>query len=98
YAQWEYGVSDPSHVSFDVLARILREEVPHGVTELGCHPGYYDPGFDCVYHQDREYELQTLCDPRVREILHEQRMQLIGYRDVPDALMQLTGSRSPYSS
>ncbi len=96
YAQWEYGVSDPDHVSFDVLARILREEVPAGVTELGCHPGYVDPDFDCVYHKDREYELQTLCDPRVRELLGELKIELIGYRDVPDALQKTTGSRSPY--
>jgi predicted glycoside hydrolase/deacetylase ChbG (UPF0249 family) len=97
YAQWEYGVSDPEHVSFDVLARILREEVPAGVTELGCHPGYVDPTFECVYHKDREFELQTLCDPRVRELLAELEIQLIGYRDVPSALEKTTGSRSPYS-
>jgi len=97
YAQWEYGISDPSHVSFEVLARILREEVRHGVTELGCHPGYYDPEFECVYHRDREYELQTLCDPRVRDVFHEVGIRLIGYRDVPDALATITGSPSPYA-
>jgi predicted glycoside hydrolase/deacetylase ChbG (UPF0249 family) len=85
YAQWEYGVSDPAHVSFDVLAGILRDEVPHGITELGCHPGYFDPTFQCVYHRDREYELATLCDPRVREVLAEQLIELIGYADVPRA-------------
>jgi len=97
YAQWEYGVSEPDHVSFDVLARILREEVPAGVTELGCHPGYVDPDFECVYHKDREYELETLCDPRVRDLLAELKIELIGYRDVPDALQKTTGSRSPYA-
>ena len=96
YAQWEYGVSDPNYVSFDVLARILREEVPAGVTELGCHPGYVDPDFECVYHKDREYELKTLCDPRVRELLAELKIELIGYRDVPDVLQKTTGVRSPY--
>lgn len=98
YAQWEYGVSDPDHVSFDVLARILREEIPHGITELGCHPGYFDPDFKCVYHKDREYELATLCDPRVPDVLGEQGIELIGYRDVPSALAKLTGSRSPFGN
>ncbi len=98
YAQWEYGVSDPAHVSFEVLARILREEIPHGITELGCHPGYFDPDFECVYHKDREYELATLCDPRVRDLLREQGIELIGYRDVLDALCQLTGSRPPFGN
>jgi len=98
YAQWEYGVSNPENVSFDVLARILRHETPHGITELGCHPGYFDPTFECVYHKDREYELATLCDPRVRDVLADQLIQLIGYRDVPDALIKLTGSRSPFEN
>lgn len=98
YAQWEHGVSVPEHVSFDVLAKILREKVPHGVTELGCHPGYVDPDFECVYHKDREYEMQTLCDPRVRDVLAEAKIELIGYRDVPDALQKTTGSRSPFQT
>ncbi len=92
YAQWEYGVSNPEHVSFHVLAKILRDEVPHGVTELGCHPGYFDPDFECVYHRDREFELATLCDPRVRDVLAEQQIELIGYRDVPLAFGKLIGS------
>jgi predicted glycoside hydrolase/deacetylase ChbG (UPF0249 family) len=89
YAQWEYGVSDPSHVSYDVLERILREEVPDGVSELGCHPGYFDPDFECVYHRDREYELATLCDPRVPHLLSELGITLIGYRNVAKAFSKL---------
>ncbi len=85
YAQWEYGVSNPEYVSFEVLERILRNEIPHGVTELGCHPGYFDPDFECVYHRDREYEMATLCDPRVREVMADEQIQLIGYADVPQA-------------
>jgi len=92
YAQWEYGVSDPNHVSFEVLERIVREEIPPGVTELGCHPGYFDPNFECVYHRDREYELATLCDPRVPAVLAEQAIELIGYRDVPAAFAKINGS------
>lgn len=93
YAQWEYGVSNPDHVSFDVLARIVSQELPHGISELGCHPGYFDPDFECVYHQDREYEVKALCDPRGRKLLADLHIELIGYRDVPDALARLIGSK-----
>ena len=94
YAQWEYGISNPANVSFEILANILRTNVPHGITELGCHPGYFDPEFHCVYHKDREYELATLCDPRARDVLLKLEVELIGYRDVPGAVSKLTGERS----
>ena len=89
YAQWELGVSDPAHVSLEALSAILRNEVPEGVTELGCHPGYRDPSFRSIYDEDRERELATLCDPRVREVLCEERIDLISYLEVPDALRAL---------
>ena len=94
YAQWEYGVSEPDHVSFAALDGILRNEVPEGITELGCHPGYFDPGFDCVYHQDREYELRTLCDPRVSDLLSELNLILIGFSQLPQALATIAGART----
>jgi predicted glycoside hydrolase/deacetylase ChbG (UPF0249 family) len=94
YAQWDYGVSNPEHVSYEVLAGILTTQLPHGITELGCHPGYYDAEFHCVYHKDREYELETLCDPRVRELLKDRQIELIGYRDIPAALRKLIGNHT----
>jgi predicted glycoside hydrolase/deacetylase ChbG (UPF0249 family) len=83
YAQWEYGVGNPDKVSLEALERILRNEIPEGVFEMCVHPGYVDPDFSSVYHDEREWELRTLCDPRVREILQEEGIQLIGYRDLP---------------
>ncbi len=83
YAQWEYGVSDPSKVSVEFLSRMLREEVGEGVTELACHPGYFDPELEAVYHRDRELELATLCDPRIRAVIGEEGIRLIGYADLP---------------
>jgi predicted glycoside hydrolase/deacetylase ChbG (UPF0249 family) len=86
YAQWETGVSKPEHVSFEALTKILRDEVQPGVTELGCHPGYYDPEFEGVYHRDREYELSTLCDPRLRRLLQRLDTQLIGFHQLSEAV------------
>ena len=41
----------------------LHEELTEGIYELCCHPGYFDPTFEAVYHRDREDELKTLTDP-----------------------------------
>jgi predicted glycoside hydrolase/deacetylase ChbG (UPF0249 family) len=89
YAQWEYGVSDPSKVSLDALVGMLRHEVFDGVTELGCHPGYYDPAAEFVYHHDRELELASLCAPGVRDVLREEGIRLISYHQLSEALAEL---------
>jgi len=83
YGQWEYGVSDRSKVSLEALERILRRELTARIYEMSCHPGYVDPEFQCVYHQDREWELETLCDPRLPGILADAGIELIGYRQLP---------------
>jgi chitin disaccharide deacetylase len=89
YAQWEYGVTDPSKVSVAFLSRMMREEMRHGISELACHPGYYDPELEAVYHRERELELQTLCDPVLRQVIAEEQIQLIGYRELPQAVARL---------
>jgi predicted glycoside hydrolase/deacetylase ChbG (UPF0249 family) len=82
YGQWEYGISDPSKVSFEALAQILSHEVEEGIYELGVHPGYRDPRVRYVYDADREHELRTLTDPRVRERLDRLGIRLINYDDL----------------
>jgi predicted glycoside hydrolase/deacetylase ChbG (UPF0249 family) len=52
-------------ISVEALVRII-EELPQGVTELGCHPAV-DPDHPTAYAEERLQELQTLCDPRVAE-------------------------------
>lgn len=80
YAQWESGASDPSKVSLAALERILRNEIHDaGIYEMSCHPGYLDPAVRMVYHRDREWELATLCDPKLPQILDEEGIELIGY-------------------
>ncbi len=89
YAQWEYGVSDPSKVSLEALERILHEELTEGIYELCCHPGYFDPTFEAVYHLDREHELQTLTDPALPAFLESEGIRLISYADLPAAMSTL---------
>ena len=67
-------------VGVDRLLEIL-ETLPDGDSELGCHPGYAD-GLSSRYTVERELELQTLTDPRVRSRLEELGIELIGWREL----------------
>jgi len=81
YAQWEWGVTDPYHVSPEFLISILRNEVGDGWTEIGCHPGYA-AGLTSAYLTEREAELATLTDPRVREEIETLGIRLASYADL----------------
>jgi predicted glycoside hydrolase/deacetylase ChbG (UPF0249 family) len=89
YGQWEHGISDPEKVSVAFLSRMLREEFGGGIYELCCHPGYVDTAASFVYHQDRDLELQTLTDPRIRALLDELGLRLVGFRELPALLREL---------
>jgi predicted glycoside hydrolase/deacetylase ChbG (UPF0249 family) len=52
-----------------------------GDTELGCHPGYAD-GLASTYTGEREQELRTLTDPRVRARVEELGIELIGWGEL----------------
>jgi len=97
YAQWEYGVSDPTKVSHESLARILRDEVTTGIYELAVHPGYSDSAVTFVYDEDREHELRTLTDPRSRELLARLSIQLISYHQLGDAVRRIAAHRATQS-
>jgi predicted glycoside hydrolase/deacetylase ChbG (UPF0249 family) len=86
YGQWTYGVFEPEKVSFEALARILRNEIASGIYEMSCHPGYFDPSLQAVYHRDREAELETLTDRRLRPLLDELGITLISYRELERAM------------
>jgi predicted glycoside hydrolase/deacetylase ChbG (UPF0249 family) len=85
YGQWEHGVTDLRHVSVEFLIWILRNEVPEGWTEIGCHPGYVDDAFTSVYLTEREAELRTLTDPLVQEEIRSLGIRLASYRDLVGA-------------
>jgi chitin disaccharide deacetylase len=85
YGQWG-GESHPEHVSVPSLERMLRAEVVEGYSELICHPGHADPDLHSSYSGEREAELSTLCDARVRATLSELQIRLIGFRDLPGLL------------
>lgn len=85
YAQWEWRVTNLEYVSVPFLQQLLREEVPPGWTEISCHPGYRSPDFTSVYLAEREEEVCTLTDPRVRRTIEELGIRLMSYADYPGA-------------
>jgi chitin disaccharide deacetylase len=85
YGQWD-GESHPEQVSVAGLVSILQNDLREGVTELGCHPGRADRTLMSSYAAEREVELRTLCDPRVRHFLDRHGVGLIGFADVPALL------------
>jgi len=83
YGQWEWGVTELRHVSFEALRRILRYEVGEGWTEISCHPGYPDPGYRAMYLAEREAEVRTLTDPRLRSTVEALGITLESYATYP---------------
>jgi chitin disaccharide deacetylase len=71
------------------LLHILETELGEGVTELGCHPGYSDPALVSSYTTERELELRTLCDRRVRSFVESRGINLVGFGEVPRLLGRL---------
>lgn len=82
YGQWG-GRTHLEQTSVESLIEILRTGLADGVTELICHPGYVDPSLQSGYAREREAELATLCDPRVREAIRAAGARLVGFRDLP---------------
>ena len=79
YGRWA-GQTHLEQISAESLARMLRTEIEEGVTELSCHPGYSDADYVTGYSVERESELRTLCDPRIREVLAGHSIQLVSFQ------------------
>jgi predicted glycoside hydrolase/deacetylase ChbG (UPF0249 family) len=92
YAQWEWLVTNLEYVSVPFLQQLLREEVAEGWTEISCHAGYRSPDFHSVYLAEREAEVATLTDPRIRAMIDELGIRLVSFADYPHGGVQ----RSPW--
>ena len=80
------GESHPERVSVTRLIRLLDTELDNGITELACHPGCADAALVSSYAGERELELRTLCDARVRRFLEQHGIALVGFGEVPRLL------------
>ena len=82
YGQWG-GETHLEQIGVNGLVHLLDAEVRDGVTELSCHPGYVEPEFLSSYTAEREVELRTLCDHRVRGAIGDMAIHLINFKDLP---------------
>jgi predicted glycoside hydrolase/deacetylase ChbG (UPF0249 family) len=82
YAQWEWMVTELRYVSVEFLQEMIRKEVRSGFTEISCHPGYVSSDYHAVYLAEREHEVKSLTDPRIRATVEAEEIRLVGYADV----------------
>ena len=80
YGQPEFGKTDLSKIGVEALISLFQSLKP-GITEVSCHPGTMESRPDAVYNRERQVELQTLTDPRIRSLIAEEGIRLINYRD-----------------
>jgi chitin disaccharide deacetylase len=77
-----YGVSSTGYLDRGTLAGVLRD-VPEGVSELMCHPGYVDATLERVSTRllrQRETEFEAVADPDARILAANLGIQLVTYR------------------
>ena len=77
YGQGPDGALYPELIEVAHLVDLIAH-LPEGTTELGCHPGFPD-GFESSYVEERAIEVRTLCDPRVREAIGANHIDLISF-------------------
>ena len=80
YGQTFDGAPLAHNISVDALVAMLGA-LGDGVTELGCHPGI-DVDLATMYRDEREVELETLCDPRVRSVIDERGIELCSFAEL----------------
>jgi predicted glycoside hydrolase/deacetylase ChbG (UPF0249 family) len=85
YGQWG-GETHLEQISVQGLIDLVETEIPAGVTELSCHPGYCDLQLRSSYRIEREVELRTLCDPAVRAFFSARRIRLVNFGEAMDLL------------
>lgn len=77
FARGAGGEPAPNAITPAALCALLRD-LPPGATELGCHPAIDDES-GSSYGAERTAETATLCDPRVRDTLREERIALCSF-------------------
>jgi predicted glycoside hydrolase/deacetylase ChbG (UPF0249 family) len=83
------GVSSPAHFVGDAgdepywtVSRLVTTicQLPPGVTELMCHPGYFDATIAYSrYGRQRDVEREALCDGAVAATVREMGVELVTY-------------------
>jgi chitin disaccharide deacetylase len=80
YGQGERGEPLPDLITTDALTSAIRN-LPEGVTELSCHPGYADD-LESTYRDERAREIVALCSEKVRREIDDQNIRLMTFLDL----------------
>ncbi|MBN1202317.1 MAG: ChbG/HpnK family deacetylase [Anaerolineae bacterium] len=63
---------------------VILTNLPHGITELMCHPGYVDDALaTSVYAAQREEEVKHLTHAATKECIQAEGIRLITFGDIP---------------
>ena len=79
-----FGIPSTGFLDSRSLKNLIAQ-LPHGTSELVCHPGYVDKHLiqtPTRLLQQREIEMNALISPEVRECLIQRGVQLISYRNL----------------
>jgi predicted glycoside hydrolase/deacetylase ChbG (UPF0249 family) len=79
YGQTRDGRSRPEAILPERLIELI-EDLPEGVTELGCHPGL-DLHLPTMYCHERRREVEALCSESVRRAV-QRSARLISFADL----------------
>ena len=68
------------NVSFETVETMLNQ-LPDGTSELMCHPGFADEELkrSSTYAEERDREVEILCDPEVRGLARANGIALVGF-------------------
>ncbi|OGP73016.1 MAG: hypothetical protein A2W09_07435 [Deltaproteobacteria bacterium RBG_16_50_11] len=80
YGQTDDGKPNSAGIDADRLLQILENLTP-GITELSCHPAEGDD-IITMYRKEREIELVTLCNPRIRSAIKNINIELCSFKDI----------------
>jgi predicted glycoside hydrolase/deacetylase ChbG (UPF0249 family) len=81
YGQSGKGEPFPAGITAAQLIELIRS-LPPGWTEIGCHPAA-GPVPTSSYDAERQVELETLCDPAVKDALAEAGVELRSFAQAP---------------
>jgi predicted glycoside hydrolase/deacetylase ChbG (UPF0249 family) len=81
YGQTTEGLPLADAISVNAILRILGG-LQVGIVELACHPAAFSDLAATMYSRERVSEFQVLCDPRVRQSLHEFGIELCSFSNL----------------
>jgi predicted glycoside hydrolase/deacetylase ChbG (UPF0249 family) len=80
YGQADKGTPYPEAITVDAMVALI-DGLTDPVSEIACHPAAA-ADLDTMYATERLTELETLCDPRVREAIDRNGVILCGFGDL----------------